>query len=97
MEKRLIYLDSLKVFMTVLVVLHHTAIIYGGSGSWFYYEHQDNVVVNTLLTMFTAINQSFFMGLFFFISGFVTPACLYRLVNGGRCCLSRAMAASAHQ
>jgi fucose 4-O-acetylase-like acetyltransferase len=74
MEKRLIYLDSLKVFMTVLVVLHHTAIIYGGSGSWFYYEHQDNVVVNTLLTMFTAINQSFFMGLFFFISGFVTPA-----------------------
>lgn len=74
MEKRLIYLDRLKVFLTVLVVLHHTAIVYGGSGSWFYYEHQDNVVVNTLLTMFTAVNQSFFMGLFFFISGYVTPA-----------------------
>ncbi|MFK7692344.1 acyltransferase [Paenibacillus sp. HJGM_3] len=74
MEKRLVYLDRLKIFMTVLVVLHHTAITYGGAGSWFYYEHQDNVVVNTLLTMFTAVNQSFFMGLFFFISGFVTPA-----------------------
>ncbi|MFD0674422.1 acyltransferase [Cohnella sp. GCM10027633] len=74
MEKRLIYLDRLKVLLTVLVVLHHTAITYGGSGGWFYYEHRDNVVVNTLLTMFTAVNQSFFMGLFFFISGFVTPA-----------------------
>lgn len=73
MEQRLIYLDRLKVFMTVLVVLHHTAITYGGAGSWFYYEHRDNVVVTTLLTMFTAVNQSFFMGLFFFISGFVTP------------------------
>ncbi|TDF97957.1 acyltransferase family protein [Paenibacillus piri] len=72
--KRLIYLDRLKVFMTALVVLHHTAIIYGGSGSWSYYEHQDNIAVNTLLTIFTAVNQSFFMGLFFFISGFVTPA-----------------------
>ncbi|MBW7453173.1 acyltransferase family protein [Paenibacillus sepulcri] len=83
MEKRLIYLDRLKVFLTVLVVLHHTAITYGGSGGWFYYEHQDNVVVNTLLTIFTAVNQSFFMGLFFFISGFVTPAS-YDRQGGGR-------------
>ncbi|WP_158302043.1 acyltransferase family protein [Paenibacillus mesophilus] len=74
MEKRLVYLDRLKIFMTVLVVLHHTAITYGGAGSWFYYEHPNNVVVTTLLTMFTAVNQSFFMGLFFFISGYVTPA-----------------------
>ncbi|MCD9021061.1 acyltransferase family protein [Cohnella silvisoli] len=74
MEKRLIYLDRLKVFLTVLVVLHHTAITYGGAGGWFYYEHQDNVAVNALLSTFTAVNQSFFMGLFFFVSGFVTPA-----------------------
>ncbi len=83
MEKRLIYLDRLKVFLTVLVILHHTAITYGGSGDWFYYEQRDNVVVNTLLTMFTAVNQSFFMGLFFFISGFVTPAS-YDRHGGGR-------------
>ncbi|TJY41351.1 acyltransferase [Cohnella pontilimi] len=73
MEKRLNYLDRLKVYMTVLVILHHTAITYGGAGGWYYYEHQDNVVVNTLLTLFTAVNQSYFMGLFFFISGYVTP------------------------
>jgi surface polysaccharide O-acyltransferase-like enzyme len=74
MEKRLTYLDRLKVFMTVLVIVHHTAVTYGGAGGWFYYEHGDNVWVNTLLSMFTAVNQSFFMGLFFFISGYVTPA-----------------------
>lgn len=74
MEKRVLYLDRLKVFLTVLVVFHHTAITYGGAGSWFYYEHQDNIAVNALLSTFTAVNQSFFMGLFFFISGYVTPA-----------------------
>jgi glucans biosynthesis protein C len=72
--KRLAYLDRLKVFMTVLVVLHHTAITYGGSGSWYYNEHQENDIAIGLLSTFTAVNQSFFMGLFFFISGFVTPA-----------------------
>jgi glucan biosynthesis protein C len=83
MEKRLIYLDRLKVFMTVLVVLHHTSIVYGGSGSWFYYEHQDNIAATALLSTFTAVNQSFFMGLFFFISGFVTPASYDRKGAGG--------------
>ncbi|CAG7614868.1 acyltransferase family protein [Paenibacillus allorhizosphaerae] len=82
MEKRLMYLDRLKVFMTVLVVLHHTAIVYGGSGSWPYYEHQDSTLANVLLTMFTAVNQSFFMGLFFFISGYVTPASYDRQGGG---------------
>ncbi|WP_166242905.1 acyltransferase family protein [Paenibacillus turpanensis] len=76
MEKpnRLIYLDRIKVLMTALVVLHHTAIMYGGSGSWYYYENQNFGASAILLTLFTVTNQSFFMGLFFFISGYVTPA-----------------------
>lgn len=71
--ERMLYLDRLKVFLTVLVVLHHTAITYGGSGSWYYLEHHDNIVASAILSTFTAVNQSFFMGLFFFISGYVTP------------------------
>lgn len=74
MEQRLIYLDRLKVLLTILVILHHTSIIYGGAGGWFYYEHQDNIAAGALLSTFTAVNQTFFMGLFFFISGYVTPA-----------------------
>lgn len=73
MEKRQAYLDRLKVFMTVLVVLHHTAITYGGAGSWYYSEPSTDVAT-ALLSTFTAVNQSFFMGLFFFISGYVTPS-----------------------
>ena len=70
----MIYLDRLKVWLTVLVVLHHTAITYGGEGGWYYYEHRNNMPTEAILTLFTAVNQSFFMGLFFFISGYVTPA-----------------------
>lgn len=72
--KRMVYLDRLKVLLTMLVILHHTAITYGGSGSWYYVEGRDSLLAEALLTMFTAVNQSFFMGLFFFISGWVTPA-----------------------
>lgn len=74
MKQRMIYLDRLKVCLTILVVLHHTAVAYGGAGSWYYYEHGNHSNVNALLTMFTVIDQTFFMGLFFFISGYVTPA-----------------------
>ena len=73
MPNRLAYLDALKIVMTVLVVLHHTSITYGGAGSWFYYETPKDELSPVLLTLFTVVNQSFFMGLFFFISGYVTP------------------------
>ncbi|WP_239615767.1 acyltransferase family protein [Cohnella mopanensis] len=71
---RIYYLDRLKLFMTVLVILHHAAITYGGAGSWYYYEQHDNDLIDVLLSLFTIVNQSFFMGLFFFISGYMTPA-----------------------
>ncbi|QJD86395.1 acyltransferase family protein [Cohnella herbarum] len=83
MEQRLIYLDRLKILLTVLVVLHHTSIVYGGAGSWYYYENQDDTAATALLSTFTAVNQTFFMGLFFFISGFVTPASYDRNTAGG--------------
>jgi glucans biosynthesis protein C len=70
---RVAYLDRIKVLCTVLVVLHHLAIAYGGSGDWFYNERQDTDLANILLSLFNVVNQSFFMGLFFFISGYFTP------------------------
>lgn len=74
MQKRFAFLDAMKVFMTVLVVLHHTSITYGGAGGWYYYETPKDELSSVLLTLFTVVNQSFFMGLFFFISGYVTPS-----------------------
>lgn len=75
---RIYYIDNLRTFLIILVVLQHVAIIYGGFGSFYYYEHTNNSVANALLTMLVAINQSFSMGLFFMISGYFTPIALNR-------------------
>jgi peptidoglycan/LPS O-acetylase OafA/YrhL len=72
---RAVWLDRLRVALTVLVVLHHAAITYGASGSWFF-KATDNI--NLLLTFIAAVNQAFFMGLFFMLSGLLAPASLRR-------------------
>jgi glucans biosynthesis protein C len=75
-KRRLFYLDHLRVVLTVLVLVHHTAITYGADGSWVYEDVEPTnglSVTAIILTFFTAINQSFFMGLFFFLSGYFTP------------------------
>jgi glucan biosynthesis protein C len=75
MSQRLAYLDSLRVFLTILLVVFHTSIAYGAAGSWIL-EDVDKSHVNVtmvLLTIFTAVCQSFFMGLFFFISSYFIP------------------------
>lgn len=75
MEKRLYYLDYLRVFLTILVIVHHSAIAYGAGGSWIYEDVDKSqlTISAILLTIFTAVNQSFFMGFFFFLSGYFTP------------------------
>ncbi len=73
MKQRYYYLDNLKVFLTMLVIAHHVSITYGGSGDWYIIDPNHNELTSLILTLFTAVNQSFFMGLFFFISGFFTP------------------------
>jgi len=73
---RAAFLDQLKVALTALVIAHHLAISFGASGSWYY---RDPAAPDSLgLSVFTTINQAFFMGLFFFISGYFTPGSLDR-------------------
>jgi hypothetical protein len=73
------FIDRLRVVLTVLVILHHTAITYGGSGDWFYRElREPGTATSMLLTVFCAVNQSFFMGMFFLLAGYFTPASLAR-------------------
>lgn len=70
------FLDQIKVALTALVMAHHLAITFGASGSWYY---RDPTAPDSLgLSVFTTINQAFFMGLFFFISGYFTPGSLDR-------------------
>lgn len=67
-------LDNTKFYLTILVILHHTAITYGAEGSWYYEPEFPDSIDTGLLTLFVGLNQSFFMGLFFFISGLFVNA-----------------------
>jgi surface polysaccharide O-acyltransferase-like enzyme len=73
-KPRLLYIDNLRILLTILVILHHLAIGYGASGNNPYVERGEMSTVSTILmTLFVAINQSFFMGFFFMISSYFTP------------------------
>jgi glucans biosynthesis protein C len=64
--------DNLRTFLTALVILHHTAIVYGGDGKGWEVRSQCFPPESAILITFNAINQSFFMALFFFMSGHFT-------------------------
>lgn len=70
-RKRLYYLDNLKVFLIFLVILHHAGQAYGATGGAWPYAYPGERV--ELLRLFFVFNASFFMGLFFFISGYFFP------------------------
>ena len=78
-RSRELYIDRLRSVMTVMVILHHTAITYGAPGGWFYYELKPSgSVTSQLLTLFVATNQAYFMGFFFLLAGYFTPPSLER-------------------
>lgn len=75
-------LDNLRTFLTGLVVVHHTSIAYGGIGSGVYPSMLIKLVhplATTPLTALCAMDQSFFMGLFFWISGRLSAQSLARI------------------
>lgn len=77
-EKRLYYIDNLRIFLITLVVLHHFAITYGAPGDWYYNESEAGFPEIIPMSMFVATNQAFFMGMFFFISAFFLVPSLER-------------------
>ncbi len=66
------YIDHLRVFLTTLVILHHTSICYGAPGGWYYTDKTTNAGALIAMTLFVATNQAFFMGFFFFLSALFT-------------------------
>ncbi len=71
--KRLLYLDNLKVCLTVLVIFHHAGQAYGDGGGWAYTPSNPAEVMPWIWHFFS-VNAAFFMGLFFLISGYFIPA-----------------------
>jgi len=75
---RIYFLDNLKVFLAVLVVLHHAAQPYGPGGGWWIASEPYSIIDYIVLGIFMAVNASFFMGLFFMISAYFVPSSLER-------------------
>ncbi|MEU9121637.1 acyltransferase family protein [Streptomyces sp. NPDC048506] len=70
---RLEYVDNLRIALTALVVLHHVAVTYGNIPAWYYTEPAKDGS-GLLLDIAVTFNQAFFMGFFFMIAGYFTPA-----------------------
>ena len=65
---RLYFLDNLRIALTILVIAHHVGQAYGPTGgSW---PIQESARARILGPFFT-VNRSFFMSLFFLISGYL--------------------------
>jgi hypothetical protein len=77
-KPRFVFIDNVRIFVISLVVLHHLSITYGAPGGWYYSEGQPGQIASIFLTLFVATNQSFFMGLLFFISAYFTPGSFNR-------------------
>jgi len=70
--QRLYYLDNLKVCLTVLVIMHHAGQAYGNGGDWAYTPSNPAEFMPWIWHFFST-NAAFFMGLYFFISGYFVP------------------------
>jgi fucose 4-O-acetylase-like acetyltransferase len=67
---RLFFIDNLRIGLIMLVVAHHVGQAYGPTGGWWYFTSPERAPV---LGAFFTVNRSFFMSLFFMISGYFLP------------------------
>ena len=70
---RLLFVDNMRVFLTILVILHHTMIIYAGTGSFLYTEGRQDTITSVIGDWFCTVNQAYFMSLFLLISAYFVP------------------------
>jgi hypothetical protein len=85
-KPRIFYIDNIRIYLTILVILHHLAISYGGSGDWVIREsdfHSINEITIIIFTLFNIINQSYFMAFFFLLSGYFTAHSFLRKSKRG--------------
>ena len=71
-NERLYYLDNLKVFLVILVIIHHVGQAYGPTGGFWHYQSSIGESIPALGRFF-AVNAGFFMGFLFLISGYFFP------------------------
>jgi glucan biosynthesis protein C len=72
-KSRIDFLDTLRLFLIIIVIYYHAAMLYSQPQSFVYHDNlAPDLLTRGILSMFLAVSQTYFMGLFFFISGFLT-------------------------
>jgi glucan biosynthesis protein C len=77
---RMFFVDNLRTWLIVLVVMHHIALVYGPIAPFYYAEPAPatDVLFYLFVLVFLLSNQAYFMGLLFLLSGHFTPGSLER-------------------
>jgi hypothetical protein len=73
-SNKLLYINNIKVLLTILVVLHHTFIAYSASDGWYFTQPTTLLGARIPMMMFVSINQAFFMGYFFMLAAYFTQS-----------------------
>jgi len=75
---RIFFVDFLRATIVTPVIVHHASIVYAANTPFYYVETTTNVLAVIVLVLFQLLNQAWFMGLFFLVSGYFTPTSLDR-------------------
>lgn len=71
-KTKILYIENLRIVLSILVVVVHMACSYGGPGGWAYEERGAGLGSILPLTILNATSQSFFMGMFFLFGAYFT-------------------------
>ncbi len=64
------FLDQIRLILTGLVIMHHSAIMFGAPGGWYLKYPTSNLVEQIIFAVFVSVDQAFFMGFFFLLAGY---------------------------
>ena len=82
-KQRVLFLDNIKIFLAIIVIVIHLAIIYGGEGGWYYKEIKRSDDINSaFFILLFILNKSYGLGLFFMMSGLFSSISLSRKNTG---------------
>ena len=59
---RLLFVDNVRIFLTFLVVMHHTLITYGGSGGWYFKDPLTDKVTSFVFSVLCGLKPGLFHG-----------------------------------
>jgi fucose 4-O-acetylase-like acetyltransferase len=82
-KPRALFIDQLRAALIALVIAHHASICYNVFNDTVPLNlNTAGVALSTALMWFIAVNQAFFMGMFFMISGYFVPRSVARKGSG---------------